>query len=60
MDNDIEAENNSSGNNNDLIIDNEQAEEVFVSSINEMTEKYKDFRKISRYNYTKKIKGKII
>ena len=38
---------------NDLIIDNEIPEEVVASSILEMTEKYKDFKKISRYNYIK-------
>lgn len=46
---DIEIENDSLENINGLIINNEEAEEIYVSSILEMTEKYKDFRKISRY-----------
>ena len=52
---DIESENNGSENIDNLIIDNEEAEELLVTSIDEMTEKYKDFRKISRYNHNKKI-----
>lgn len=38
---------------NDLIIDNEIPEEVVTSSILEMVEKYKDYKKFSRYNSAK-------
>ncbi|MHB1347243.1 MAG: hypothetical protein ACYCXK_07115 [Candidatus Humimicrobiaceae bacterium] len=56
---DIEIENDSSENINDLIIDNEKAEEIYVSSILEMTEKYKDFKKITRYKVNKNNSNKI-
>ena len=46
---DLEIENADLENIDDLIIDNEKAKEIYVSSILEMTEKYKDFKKISRY-----------
>ena len=48
---DIEAENNILENIDDLIIDNEEAEELFITSINEITEKYKDFK--CRFIYKK-------
>ena len=46
---------NSAENINDLIIGNENPEEVVASSILEMVEKYKDYKKISRYSLNKKL-----
>jgi len=48
---------NSEENINDLIIDNEIPEEVVASSILEMTEKYRDYKKISRFHNNKKLNG---
>lgn len=43
------ANTDNSENINDLIIDNEKAVEIATLSILEMTEKYKDYIKISRF-----------